>query len=194
MVLRLCVVGRGSGQQSGRRSTEFGRTVGRGAAPGVGIMEPVTANRRTRQRVSRVRPGERNMPFWGTSFSAAYVSGWRRWSAPDFGELTAHQVVNRILRRPTPPRVDNQVGLRDDRSRSRPHVRCGAGRPCSTVGPESNRGATSGTGPTRSSGSQHRPGLCRGGGGRYCFPCSSRVPGGHDDCTRKTLGGIGRRC
>ncbi|EUA56734.1 subtilase family protein [Mycobacterium xenopi 4042] len=52
------------------------------------------------------------MPFWGTSFSAAYVSGVAALVRAKYPELTAHQVINRILQTAhNPPRgVDNQVG------------------------------------------------------------------------------------
>lgn len=56
--------------------------------------------------------GEKNLPFWGTSFSAAYVSGVAALVRAKFPDLSAHQVVNRILQTShNPPRgVDNQVG------------------------------------------------------------------------------------
>jgi membrane-anchored mycosin MYCP len=82
------------------------------AAPGIGIMglspetgEPVNA-------YPPARPGDKDMPFWGTSFSAAYVSGVAALVRAKFPELSAHQVVNRILQTShNPPRgVDNQVG------------------------------------------------------------------------------------
>lgn len=59
-----------------------------------------------------VRPGEQNIPFWGTSFSAAYVSGVAALVRAKYPHLTAHQVINRILKTAhNPPRgVDNQVG------------------------------------------------------------------------------------
>jgi membrane-anchored mycosin MYCP len=52
------------------------------------------------------------MPFWGTSFSAAYVSGVAALVRAKYPGLTAHQIVNRILQTAhNPPRgVDNQVG------------------------------------------------------------------------------------
>lgn len=82
------------------------------AAPGVGIMglspqtgDPVNA-------YPPVRPGERNAPFWGTSFAAAYVSGVAALVRAKYPKLTARQVINRILQTAhNPPRgVDNQVG------------------------------------------------------------------------------------
>ena len=58
------------------------------------------------------RPGDANTPFWGTSFSAAYVSGVAALVRAKFPDLSAHQVINRILQTAhNPPRgVDNQVG------------------------------------------------------------------------------------
>jgi membrane-anchored mycosin MYCP len=52
------------------------------------------------------------MPFWGTSFSAAYVSGVAALVRAKYPELTSHQVINRILQTAhNPPRgVDNRVG------------------------------------------------------------------------------------
>ena len=52
------------------------------------------------------------MPFWGTSFSAAYVSGVAALVRAKYPGLTAHQIINRILQTAhNPPRgVDNQVG------------------------------------------------------------------------------------
>lgn len=82
------------------------------AAPGIGIMglspqtgEPVNA-------YPPNRPGDATMPFWGTSFSAAYVSGVAALVRAKYPELSAHQVINRIVQTAhNPPRgVDNQVG------------------------------------------------------------------------------------
>ena len=58
------------------------------------------------------RAGEPNTPFWGSSFSAAFVSGVAALVRAKYPELSAHQVVNRILQTAhNPPRgVDNQVG------------------------------------------------------------------------------------
>ena len=62
--------------------------------------------------IRRSEPGEKNMPFWGTSFSAAYVSGVAALVRAKYPELSAHQIINRILQTAhNPPRgVDNQVG------------------------------------------------------------------------------------
>nr|WP_235620684.1 type VII secretion-associated serine protease mycosin [Mycolicibacter sinensis] len=59
-----------------------------------------------------VRVGEKNMPFWGTSFSAAYVSGVAALVRAKYPQLTAHQVINRIVQTAhnPPAGVDNRVG------------------------------------------------------------------------------------
>ncbi|GFG73722.1 mycosin-2 [Mycobacterium botniense] len=82
------------------------------AAPGVGIMGLSPQTGGPANAYPPVRPGEKNMPFWGTSFSAAYVSGVAALVRAKYPELTAHQVINRILQTAhNPPRgVDNQVG------------------------------------------------------------------------------------
>lgn len=82
------------------------------AAPGVGIMGLSPQTGGPVNAYPPVRPGEKNMPFWGTSFSAAYVSGVAALVRAKYPELSAHQVVNRILQTAhNPPRgVDNQVG------------------------------------------------------------------------------------
>ena len=52
------------------------------------------------------------MKFWGTSFSAAYVSGVAALVRAKYPELSAHQVINRILRTAhnPPAGVDDRVG------------------------------------------------------------------------------------
>lgn len=82
------------------------------AAPGVGIMGLSPQTGGPVNAYPPVRPGEKNMPFWGTSFSAAYVSGVAALVRAKYPELSAHQVINRIrLTAHNPPRgVDNQVG------------------------------------------------------------------------------------
>lgn len=59
-----------------------------------------------------IRAGEKNMPFWGTSFSAAYVSGVAALVRAKYPALTAHQVINRIMQTAhnPPAGVDNRVG------------------------------------------------------------------------------------
>ena len=82
------------------------------AAPGVGIMglSPQTGD--AVNAYPAIRPGESDIPFWGTSFSAAYVSGVAALVRAKYPQLNAHQVINRIRQTShNPPRgVDNQVG------------------------------------------------------------------------------------
>ncbi len=82
------------------------------AAPGVGIMGLSPQTGGPVNAYPPIRPGERDMPFWGTSFSAAYVSGVAALVRAKFPELSAYQVVNRIRQTAhNPPRgVDNRVG------------------------------------------------------------------------------------
>ncbi|MFN8071560.1 MAG: type VII secretion-associated serine protease mycosin [Mycobacterium sp.] len=82
------------------------------AAPGVGIMGLSPQTGGPVNAYPPIRPGERDIPFWGTSFSAAYVSGVAALVRAKFPQLTAHQVINRILQTShNPPRgVDNEVG------------------------------------------------------------------------------------
>ncbi|MCV7398546.1 type VII secretion-associated serine protease mycosin [Mycobacterium fragae] len=82
------------------------------AAPGVGIMGLSPQTGGPANAYPPIRAGEKNMPFWGTSFSAAYVSGVAALVRAKYPGLSAHQVINRILQTAhNPPRgVDNQVG------------------------------------------------------------------------------------
>lgn len=82
------------------------------AAPGVGIMGLSPQTGAPVNAYPAIRPGERDIPFWGTSFSAAYVSGVAALVRAKYPQLTAHQVISRILQTShNPPRgVDNQVG------------------------------------------------------------------------------------
>jgi membrane-anchored mycosin MYCP len=82
------------------------------AAPGVGIMGLSSQTGGPVNAYPPSRPGDKNMPFWGTSFSAAYVSGVAALVRAKYPDLSAHQVINRILQTAhNPPRgVDNQVG------------------------------------------------------------------------------------
>lgn len=79
------------------------------AAPGAGVTGlspgPVNAH-------PPARPGEKAIPLWGTSFSAAYVSGVAALVRARFPHLSAHQVVNRILQTAHSPArgVDNTIG------------------------------------------------------------------------------------
>ena len=85
----------------------------RAAAPGVGIMGLSPQTGGPVNAYPALRPGEKNIPFWGTSFSAAYVSGVVALVRAKYPQLTAHQVVNRILQTAHNPArgVDNQVGF-----------------------------------------------------------------------------------
>jgi len=82
------------------------------AAPGVGIMGLSPQSGGPVNAYPPSRAGDPNTPFWGTSFSAAFVSGVAALVRAKFPQLSAHQVVNRILQTAhNPPRgVDNQVG------------------------------------------------------------------------------------
>jgi membrane-anchored mycosin MYCP len=82
------------------------------AAPGIGIMGLSPQSAGAVNAYPPVHPGEQTMPFWGTSFSAAYVSGVVALVRAKYPRLSAHQVINRILQTAhNPPRgVDNQVG------------------------------------------------------------------------------------
>jgi membrane-anchored mycosin MYCP len=82
------------------------------AAPGVGIMGLSPQTGGPVNAYPPAHPGEPDTPFWGTSFSAAYVSGVAALVRAKFPALSAHQVINRILQTAhNPPRgVDNQVG------------------------------------------------------------------------------------
>jgi membrane-anchored mycosin MYCP len=82
------------------------------AAPGVGIMGLSPQTGGPANAYPPIRTGEKNLPFWGTSFSAAYASGVAALVRAKYPALTAHQVINRILQTAhNPPRgVDNQVG------------------------------------------------------------------------------------
>jgi membrane-anchored mycosin MYCP len=82
------------------------------AAPGVGVMGLSPETGWPVNAYPPIRPGEKNMPLWGTSFSAAYVSGVAALVRAKYPGLSAHQIVNRIRQTAhNPPRgVDNQVG------------------------------------------------------------------------------------
>jgi len=83
------------------------------AAPGVDIvgLSPQTA--KPVNAYPPTRPGDSDIPFWGTSFAAAYVSGVAALVRAKFPALSAHQVINRILQTSHNPArgVDNQVGF-----------------------------------------------------------------------------------
>ena len=82
------------------------------AAPGTHIMGLSPQGGGPVNAYPPSRPGEKNMPFWGTSFSAAYVSGVVALVRAKYPELSAHQVINRIVQSAhnPPAGVDNKVG------------------------------------------------------------------------------------
>jgi membrane-anchored mycosin MYCP len=82
------------------------------AAPGWRIMGLSNTNGAAVNAQPDRDPGMGNN-FWGTSFSAAYVSGVVALVRAKFPNLTAHQVMRRITETAhNPPRgVDNQVGF-----------------------------------------------------------------------------------
>ncbi len=82
------------------------------AAPGTHIMGLSPQGGGPVNAYPPSRPGEKNMPFWGTSFSAAYVSGVAALVRAKFPGLSAHQVINRIVQSAhnPPTGVDNKVG------------------------------------------------------------------------------------
>jgi membrane-anchored mycosin MYCP len=82
------------------------------AAPGTHIMGLSPQGGGPVNAYPPSRPGEKNMPFWGTSFSAAYVSGVTALVRAKYPELSAHQVINRIVQSAhnPPAGVDNKVG------------------------------------------------------------------------------------
>lgn len=82
------------------------------AAPGTHIMGLSPQGGGPVNAYPPSRPGEKNMPFWGTSFSAAYVSGVAALVRAKFPELTAYQVINRIVQSAhnPPAGVDNKLG------------------------------------------------------------------------------------
>ena len=81
------------------------------AGPGIGITglssqtgKPVNAT----PQINETPPS----PLWGTSFSAAYVSGVAALVRAKYPQLSAHQIITRILRTAHNPAagVDNTVG------------------------------------------------------------------------------------
>lgn len=81
------------------------------AAPGVGVVGLAGPGGAVNAYAPN-RPGDPAVPFTGTSFSAAYVSGVAALVRAKYPELSAHQVINRIQQTAhNPPRgVDNHVG------------------------------------------------------------------------------------
>jgi len=81
------------------------------AAPGLQIMGLSSVDGAPVNALPARAPGEAN-PFWGTSFSAAYVSGVAALVRAKYPDLGAHQVIRRITETAhNPPRgVDNTLG------------------------------------------------------------------------------------
>jgi len=82
------------------------------AAPGVGIVGLSPQDATPVNAYQPARAGDREVPFWGTSFAAAYVSGVAALVRARYPKLSAHQVIHRIQQTAhNPPRgVDDQVG------------------------------------------------------------------------------------
>lgn len=83
------------------------------AAPGVGVVGLAGATGGAVNGYAPARPGEPSIPFSGTSFSAAFVSGVAALVRAKFPELSAHQVIHRLQQTAHNPArgVDNQVGF-----------------------------------------------------------------------------------
>ena len=82
------------------------------AAPGVNIVGLSPQDGRPVNAYPPVRPGEPGVAFWGTSFSAAYVSGVVALVRAKYPGLSAQQVINRIVQTAhnPPGGIDAQVG------------------------------------------------------------------------------------
>ena len=82
------------------------------AAPGTGILGLSPQNGTAVNAYPPDRAGEKAIPFWGTSFSAAFVSGVAALVRAKYPNLSAHQVINRIVRtaHSPPAGVDNRIG------------------------------------------------------------------------------------
>jgi membrane-anchored mycosin MYCP len=82
------------------------------AAPGTHIMGLSPQGGGPVNAYPPSKPTDKNQPFWGTSFSAAYVSGLAALVRAKFPNLSAHQVINRIVQSAhnPPTGVDNKVG------------------------------------------------------------------------------------
>lgn len=81
------------------------------AGPGIGVTG---LSSQTSKPVNAIPPLNElpAEPIWGTSYSAAYVSGIAALVRAKYPELSAHQVINRIIRTAhnPPGGVDNAVG------------------------------------------------------------------------------------
>lgn len=83
------------------------------AAPGVAVTGLSPQGGAAVNAYAPGRPGEAAVPFWGTSFAAAYVSGVAALVRAKYPNLSAHEVVNRIERTAHNPArgADNRVGF-----------------------------------------------------------------------------------
>lgn len=82
------------------------------AAPGTGILGLSPQTGTAVNAYPPAKAGEKAIPFWGTSFSAAFVSGVAALVRAKYPDLSAHQVINRIVRtaHSPPGGVDNRIG------------------------------------------------------------------------------------
>lgn len=82
------------------------------AGPGVQITGLSPQTGRPVNAYPPNRPGEREIPLWGTSFAAAYVSGVVALVRAKFPQLSARQAIQRVQRTAhnPPGGVDNRVG------------------------------------------------------------------------------------
>lgn len=82
------------------------------AAPGESIIGLSPRDGAAVNAYSPVRPGEPGVPFRGTSFAAAYVSGVAALVRAKYPDLSAHQIIHRLQQTAHNPArgVDNQVG------------------------------------------------------------------------------------
>jgi membrane-anchored mycosin MYCP len=82
------------------------------AAPGVNIVGLSPQDGHPVNAYPPVRPGEPSVALWGTSFAAAYVSGVVALVRAKYPQLSAHQVINRIVQTShnPPGGIDAQVG------------------------------------------------------------------------------------
>ena len=82
------------------------------AAPGVNIVGLSPQDGHPVNAYPPIRPGQPSVAFWGTSFAAAYVSGVAALVRAKYPELSAHQVINRIVQTShnPPGGIDARVG------------------------------------------------------------------------------------
>jgi membrane-anchored mycosin MYCP len=83
------------------------------AAPGVAVTGLSPQGGSVVNAYAPARPGEAAVPFWGTSFAAAYVSGVAALVRAKYPNLAAREVINRIQQtcHNPPGGVDNRVGF-----------------------------------------------------------------------------------